>query len=167
MPEAAYASQACCVACGSTTRRSVHFAGRFSAPAASSWPLPTDWMPDRTLTLDVPDKAVGREKLSRVHLWVVPAAIEGLWCGDDGAHWRLSRRHQFVQGHAGGARDVLAVQGRIDGMTLYLGSPQGELWARLDDTVPIPRLQVVAATGVWRAWREAKFLQASGDRCTI
>ena len=126
-----------------------------------------DWMPDRTLTLDVPDKAVGREKLSRVHLWVVPAAIEGLWCGDDGAHWRLSRRHQFVQGHAGGARDVLAVQGRIDGMTLYLGSPQGELWERLDDTVPIPRLQVVAATGVWRAWREAKFLQASGDRCTI
>jgi len=126
-----------------------------------------DWMPDRTLTLDVPDKAVGREKLSRVHLWVVPAAIEGLWCGDDGAHWRLSRRHQFVQGHAGSARDVLAVQGRIDGMTLYLGSPQGELWARLDDTVPIPRLQVVAATGVWRAWREAKFLQASGDRCTI
>jgi SAM-dependent methyltransferase len=126
-----------------------------------------DWLPDRTLTLDVPDKAVGREKLSRVHLWVVPAALEGLWCGDEGAQWRLSRRHQFVQGHAGNARDTLAVQGRIDGTTLYLGSPQGELWARYDATTPIPALQVVAATGVWRAWREMRFLQYSGDRCTI
>ncbi len=30
-----------------------------------------DWAPDRLLTLPVPDKAVGREKVSRVYLWVV------------------------------------------------------------------------------------------------
>lgn len=30
-----------------------------------------DWAPDRTLVIDVPDKAVGREKLSRVHLWTL------------------------------------------------------------------------------------------------
>jgi SAM-dependent methyltransferase len=30
-----------------------------------------DWKPDRQITLPVPDKAVGREKLSRVYLWVV------------------------------------------------------------------------------------------------
>jgi SAM-dependent methyltransferase len=30
-----------------------------------------DWAPDRTLTLSVPEKTVGREKLSRVHLWVL------------------------------------------------------------------------------------------------
>lgn len=30
-----------------------------------------DWTPDRTLVIDVPDKAVGREKLSRVHLWTL------------------------------------------------------------------------------------------------
>jgi SAM-dependent methyltransferase len=33
-----------------------------------------DWRPDRTLTLDVPDKPVGIEKVSRLHLWTVPAA---------------------------------------------------------------------------------------------
>jgi SAM-dependent methyltransferase len=31
-----------------------------------------DWKPDRTVVVDVPDKAVGREKLSRLHLWTVP-----------------------------------------------------------------------------------------------
>jgi SAM-dependent methyltransferase len=30
-----------------------------------------DWTPERQITLSVPDKAVGREKLSRVFLWVV------------------------------------------------------------------------------------------------
>ena len=30
-----------------------------------------DWQPDRTTVLPVPDKAVGREKSSKVHLWTV------------------------------------------------------------------------------------------------
>jgi tRNA A58 N-methylase Trm61 len=30
-----------------------------------------DWKPDRTITVDAPDKAIGREKSSRIHLWVV------------------------------------------------------------------------------------------------
>lgn len=30
-----------------------------------------DWMPDRTRVVEVPDKAVGREKLSRLHLWTL------------------------------------------------------------------------------------------------
>ncbi len=30
-----------------------------------------DWIPDRTVEIAVPDKAVGREKLSRLHLWVL------------------------------------------------------------------------------------------------
>jgi SAM-dependent methyltransferase len=37
-----------------------------------------DWTPDRTLTVEVPEKSIGREKLSRLHLWVVPARVEGL-----------------------------------------------------------------------------------------
>jgi SAM-dependent methyltransferase len=40
-----------------------------------------DWRPDRTTELDVPDKQVGREKKSRVHLWIVPARVAGKWCG--------------------------------------------------------------------------------------
>ena len=30
-----------------------------------------DWKPDRTIVVDAPDKAIGREKSSRIHLWVV------------------------------------------------------------------------------------------------
>lgn len=41
-----------------------------------------EWKPDRTVTVDVPDKPIGREKLSRLHLWVVPAQVAGLWCGE-------------------------------------------------------------------------------------
>jgi tRNA A58 N-methylase Trm61 len=30
-----------------------------------------DWKPDRTIVVDAPDKPIGREKSSRIHLWVV------------------------------------------------------------------------------------------------
>jgi SAM-dependent methyltransferase len=39
-----------------------------------------DWLPDRTLVIDVPEKAIGREKTSRVHFWLVPAQVGGEWC---------------------------------------------------------------------------------------
>ena len=32
-----------------------------------------DWKPDRVVTVDAPDKPIGREKLSRLFLWTVPA----------------------------------------------------------------------------------------------
>lgn len=50
-----------------------------------------DWRPDRSLTIAVPDKEVGIEKSSRVHLWVVPAS--GITGRVDGATLAL--------GHAG------------------------------------------------------------------
>lgn len=31
-----------------------------------------DWKPDRVVTLEVPDKPYGREKVSRIYLWTVP-----------------------------------------------------------------------------------------------
>ncbi len=40
-----------------------------------------DWQPDQTTTVAVPDKKVGLEKSSRIHLWTVPARVDGLWCG--------------------------------------------------------------------------------------
>jgi SAM-dependent methyltransferase len=42
-----------------------------------------DWQPDRSVRLEVPDKAVGVEKSSRVHLWIVPARVQGLWCSPE------------------------------------------------------------------------------------
>ena len=32
-----------------------------------------DWKPDRVVTVEAPDKPIGREKLSRLYLWTVPA----------------------------------------------------------------------------------------------
>lgn len=52
-----------------------------------------DWKPDRTVKVDVPDKKVGLEKFSRIHLWRVPAPVEGLWCAGATA-LRFEQRHQ-------------------------------------------------------------------------
>jgi SAM-dependent methyltransferase len=52
-----------------------------------------DWLADRQLTLDVPDKAIGREKRSTVYLWLVPAAVQGLWCTAGGS-LAISQRFQ-------------------------------------------------------------------------
>ena len=35
------------------------------------WDMGPDWPPDRTVVVDVPDKPIGRDKKSRLHLWVV------------------------------------------------------------------------------------------------
>jgi SAM-dependent methyltransferase len=126
-----------------------------------------EWLPDRTVTLDVPDKAVGRDKLSRVHLWVVPAAVEGLWCGPGSAQLRLERRFQVVQGRAGGARDLALAHGRVEGSDLHLSGPGGELRARLVEGGGKPVLRVLNSSGTWQAWREVTFQQGSGEVCKI
>ena len=35
------------------------------------WDMGADWPPDRTIEVDAPDKPIGREKKSRLHLWVI------------------------------------------------------------------------------------------------
>ncbi len=88
-----------------------------------------DWAPDRSLSLEVPEKAIGREKRSTVHLWVVPARVQGLWCSDGG---RLEIEQRFQAFSATlttststststgtGIAPLLVVDGRIDGLTLH------------------------------------------------
>jgi SAM-dependent methyltransferase len=78
-----------------------------------------DWTPERTRTIDVPDKAVGREKLSRVHLWVVPAPVQGLWCAGPVGLEVTQRFQQFSATlSAGGVAPVMVFDGRIEGRTL-------------------------------------------------
>ena len=60
-----------------------------------------DWKPDRTTVVPVPNKVVGLEKSSKVHLWVVPAQVEGLWCAAGllrGASIRLVQKYQTFSG---------------------------------------------------------------------
>ena len=81
-----------------------------------------DWLPDASRTIEVPDKPVGREKLSRLYLWVVPAQVNGVWCGT-GVQQRLQltvrQQHQrFDASLSRSGEAALNLLGRIDGTRL-------------------------------------------------
>jgi SAM-dependent methyltransferase len=76
-----------------------------------------DWRPDRSLTVEAPDKPVGLEKRSRLHLWVVPAQVEGRWCGGGG--WlQLRQRHQVFDATLSLGPSTQLLAGRIEGPRL-------------------------------------------------
>ena len=93
-----------------------------------------DWVPDRTVTLDVPDKAIGRDKRSNVHLWVVPVAVQGLWCSK-GLSLQIEQRFQRFSATlaaTGVAAPVMVFDGRIDTRTLRGLGATGEARAELE-----------------------------------
>ena len=58
-----------------------------------------DWVPDRSVKVDVPDKSYG-PPYSLLHLWVVPAFVDGRWQGSLGVEgaqqaFTLDLRQQF------------------------------------------------------------------------
>ena len=120
-----------------------------------------DWLPDRTLTLDVPDKAIGREKLSRIHLWIVPAAVAGAWCGPRGTALRLEQRFQLAQGRLADGASSRLVSGRVDGTTLRLSGRDLDLQLALDGD----RATVTHAAGPWRGWRGRQFRRVAEPDC--
>jgi len=72
------------------------------------------------VTIDVPDKALGRDKFSRVHLWVVPASVHGLWCAE-GASLEIVQRFQRFSAtlsRPGSAAPAAVFDGRISATTL-------------------------------------------------
>ena len=76
-----------------------------------------DWKPDRTTVVDVPDKKVGLEKSSKIHLWVVPARVDGLWCGAGALRefsLKLNQKHQEVQGELTRRGRARSIEGRIE-----------------------------------------------------
>ena len=79
-----------------------------------------DWSPDRTVTVDVPEKALGRDKFSRVHLWVVPADVHGTLVRAR-SRPRHRQRFQPSRRRCGGRQPragLLVFDGRIAGSTL-------------------------------------------------
>lgn len=124
-----------------------------------------DWPPDRTLTLDVPDKPVGLEKKSRVHLWTVPARVEGLWCAGDGSRLSLAQTYQSVRGVwvRAGATTMAgghALAGRLDGRMLHVEpAATDRLQLQWDDG----RLRVVVARGVFAALASGAGLTVARD----
>jgi SAM-dependent methyltransferase len=82
-----------------------------------------NWKPDRTTVVAVPDKKVGLDKSSKVHLWVVPARVDGLWCGRQAggrATLDLRQAYQEVEGRLTRGDRVLRASGRLVGEQLQL-----------------------------------------------
>ena len=124
-----------------------------------------EWLPDRTLTLDVPDKTIGREKTSRVYRWVVPARVAGLWCtvGQRGhTALRITQTFQQVRADVGGALTLPSFEGRLDGRTLR-ASPVAA--GQLDMLAIGERLRVTRARGPFASLAGKVFARAEPEGC--
>ena len=124
-----------------------------------------DWRPDRTVSLDVPDKAIGRDKRSSVHLWVVPAQVQGLWCSA-GLSLHIEQRFQHFSAtlaSTGVAAPVMVFDGRIEARTLRGLGTTGEPRAELQLQGAELRLTRLAAPGSMLAGRS--FARAGAAGC--
>ena len=116
-----------------------------------------DWQPDQTTVLPVPDKKVGMEKYSRVHLWTVPAQVDGLWCGAGGTQMHLAQRYQVFTGHLTQGDRIRAVVGNVQGAAMQLAGG-GQM--ALDASG-----QLRVTPGVAGSTPELRLTRASGPRC--
>ena len=93
-----------------------------------------DWRPDRTVTLAVPQKTIGLDKASRLHLWTVPARLEGLWCGAGGRALHITQQFQAVALELAQGHERRSYSGRVDGRAVHAWGAQGASWtARADE----------------------------------
>ena len=125
-----------------------------------------DWLPDRTVVLPVPDKKVGMEKSSKVHLWVVPAKVDGLWCGSGllrGASLRLTQKFQAFDGTLTWRERSRELAGRIGGAELRTGAGRyGELVMRADGN----ELRMESANGELALANGQVFRRGDGAGCS-
>jgi SAM-dependent methyltransferase len=117
-----------------------------------------DWRADRSVAVEAPDKSVGRDKRSRLHLWVVPVRAGGAWCGTGPNHavrLQLAQKFQVFEASlsADGTTQLLA--GRIDGVRLRSA---GGFEAAFDDA----RLRVTNTGDAPPALQGAEFERCAG-----
>lgn len=125
-----------------------------------------DWKPDQTTVLPVPDKPVGRDKFSKVHLWVVPARVEGMWCGAGplGAYTlTLAQRYQEVTGTLQRRQRSWPIEARLHGARMSTQDTEvGQLELQHDGD----RLRLVGGRGMIALARGTSFTAAQGGRCS-
>jgi SAM-dependent methyltransferase len=126
-----------------------------------------DWKPERTVVVPAPEKKVGREKISRVHLWVVPANVDGLWCGLGrmrGTSLRFEQTFQRFAAVLAGTGPTRQFSGRIEGPSLSLSSTDS---AALDIALKLEgeHLRVTQAGGQSSALQQSAFARSAGDKC--
>lgn len=122
-----------------------------------------DWQPDRSVRLEVPNKSVGAEKASRVHLWTVPARVDGLWCGRE-ATLRVEQRFQRFS-----AMLTSRTPAENEPSLVFDGAVAGR---RLDSPAPRAMPMEIDADGQRLAWLDPRpnaaprvFTRADGGRC--
>ncbi|MFZ2651334.1 MAG: methyltransferase domain-containing protein [Burkholderiaceae bacterium] len=128
-----------------------------------------DWLPDRSVTIAVPDKAVGLDKSSRVHLWVVPARVDGLWCGlgrSRGTSLRIAQHHQRFTAQLGGVPELQAFEGRIDAATLVAAQQGGQGPGEVQWELRGDRLHVIRSLGRYAPLAAIAFGRAGPAGCT-
>jgi len=111
-----------------------------------------DWRPDRSVVVDAPDKPIGRDKTSTVHLWVVPARLAGWWCGSEVGlfvrqHFQRVAVTMLRRGQAAPAQ-VFDGRARADG--LHEGdapSSAGVVATLRADTLKLTQVRGAAALG--------------------
>jgi SAM-dependent methyltransferase len=125
-----------------------------------------DWKPDRTAEVDVPDKKVGLEKSSKVHLWVVPAKVDGLWCGSGPLRefsLRLTQQYQQVEGELVRRGRVRTIEGRVEGNVLRTEATKvGALVLEREGE----ELKVTGGDGALALVRGTSFKRSEGSSCT-
>lgn len=123
-----------------------------------------DWKPDRTTVVPVPDKKVGLDKSSKVHLWTVPARVQGLWCPLPGAGsaLELTQRFQEVQARFAGQGARGQGSGRLEGRRLQLRM-QGDRTLALD--VVGDTLRAAESGDARGVQGPVHFTRAQGGRC--
>ncbi len=107
----------------------------------------------------VPDKPVGLDKHSRLHLWTVPAVVQGKWCGPAGQELDITQRYQQLQIDFAGGMPSLAAA--VRGKELHADA---RLSMRVVDG-PVPRMQVGTAAGAWAGLAGMIFTAAGPAGC--
>ncbi len=125
-----------------------------------------DWKPDRTTVVPVPNKAVGFEKSSKIHLWTVPARVDGLWCAAGllrGASIVLRQKYQTFEGTLGWRDRTRDLAGTINGSELRVpAGSSGELVLQATDNA----LRLTTAQGNLALAQGQTFTRATGASCS-
>lgn len=125
-----------------------------------------DWLPERSVTLAVPEKTIGLDKRSTVHLWVVPAQVQGRWC-TAGAVLDITQRFQTFSAAlstpGGTAPPILVVDGRIAADRLLVGKDPAVAPVAL--SLVGDSLQLSRATGAAGAFEGRRFTRAGAQGC--
>jgi hypothetical protein len=125
-----------------------------------------DWKPDQERKLAVPEKKVGLEKSSRVLLWIVPASIDGAWCGTGaarGSALQVRQQYQDFQADLLEGNAKKPFEGRIDGSALRITKAADE---RFELILSRKRLVMRFGGMPFSSQRAIAFTRRKGASCT-